>query len=162
MFRFVIVVIIVLILGSCATQYQPIESTPMISHSEVMTQDFPTKIAVFVKFGAPTSKETVGNIENWYFKLSEVTNSNAVGFSTGYGLIAQNTSNPYIPEINRSLVTIESKSTIQRTNSTTVETYLKFWFINDTVVKWETFGVDYSRPKTVSPVDEYFMTQLKI
>jgi hypothetical protein len=28
---------------------------------------------------------------------------------------------------------------------------VKFWFVNDTVVKWETFGVDYSYPLIVVP-----------
>jgi len=43
-----------------------------------MTHDFPTKKSVFVKFGTPTSKETFENLENWYFKLSEVTNSKSI------------------------------------------------------------------------------------
>jgi hypothetical protein len=34
-----------------------------------------------------------------------------------------------------------------KSNTTTVETYVKFWFTNDTVIKWESFGVDFSRPR---------------
>ena len=111
-----------------------VSPTLMMYHSEVMAEDYPTKKAVFVKFGTPTSKETFDNIENWYFKLSEVTNSTSIGMSNGLGRIYQDPMNPYIRTVDK-----------QRTNSTTVETYVKFWFVNDSVCKWETFGVDYSR-----------------
>ena len=124
---------------------------PMKSHDAVMTHDFPTKKSVFVKFGTPTSKETFENIENWYFKLSEVTNSNSIGFSSGTGKISQDPMNPLFPSENRSLITQQRQIISIRTNSTTRETYVKFWFVNDTVVKWETFGVDYSYPLIVVP-----------
>ena len=124
---------------------------PMKSHDAVMTHDFPTKKSVFVKFGTPTSKETFENIENWYFKLSEVTNSNSIGFSSGTGKISQDPMNPLLPSENRSLITQQRQIISIRTNSTTRETYVKFWFVNDTVVKWETFGVDYSYPLIVVP-----------
>ena len=124
---------------------------PMKSHDAVMTHDFPTKKSVFVKFGTPTSKETFENIENWYYKLSEVTNSNSIGFSSGTGRISQDPMNPLLPSENRSLITQQRQIISIRTNSTTRETYVKFWFVNDTVVKWETFGVDYSYPLIVVP-----------
>jgi len=124
---------------------------PMKSHDAVMTHDFPTKKSVFVKFGTPTSKETFENLENWYFKLSEVTNSNSIGFSSGTGKISQDPMNPLLPSENRSLITQQRQIISIRTNSTTRETYVKFWFVNDTVVKWETFGVDYSYPLFVVP-----------
>jgi hypothetical protein len=54
--------------------------------------------------------------------------------------------NPYFRTVDRELVTRQSQNTFQKTNSTTVETFVKFWFVNDTVIKWETYGVDYSRP----------------
>ena len=116
-----------------------------IPHEEVMKVDYPTKKAVFLKFGTPTSKETYDNIENWHFKLSEVTSSNSIGFSSGTGLIYQNPMNPYLNPINRSLVVNQNQINSQKTNSTTVETYVKFWFLNDSVLKWESLGVDYSR-----------------
>ena len=122
-----------------------VSPTLMMYHSEVMAEDYPTKKAVFVKFGTPTSKETFDNIENWYFKLSEVTNSTSIGMSNGLGRIYQDPMNPYIRTVDRSLVTEQTQVIKQRTNSTTVETYVKFWFVNDSVCKWETFGVDYSR-----------------
>jgi hypothetical protein len=135
-------------LFSCALQKPYV---PMKSHDDVMTQDFPTKKTVFVKFGTPTSKETFENIENWYFKLSEVTNSNSLGFSSGTGKISQDPLNPLLPAENRSLITQQRQVVSIRTNSTTRETYVKFWFVNDTVVKWETFGIDYSYPLIVLP-----------
>lgn len=115
------------------------------SHEDVMIEDYPTKKSVFLKFGTPTNKETFENIENWYFKLSEVTNSTTVGFSSGLGRISQNPMNPYVRIVDRAIVTQQTQVTNLKTNSTTVETYVKFWFVNDSVTKWETFGVDYSR-----------------
>ena len=40
-----------------------------------------------------------------------------------------------------------SNSQINSTSSSSLsqELYLKFWFLNDSVSKWETFGVDYKR-----------------
>lgn len=110
-----------------------------------MRNDFPTKKAVFLKFGTPTSKETYENIENWYFKISEITTSNSVGVSTGTGSIHQNPYNVILTPVNKSLIVNQSQVNTQKTNSTTVETYVKFWFINDSVSKWESVGVDYSR-----------------
>ena len=130
---------------SVSTPRYIVSPTIMMYHSEVMSEDYPTKKAVFVKFGAPTSKETFDNIENWYFKLSEVTNTTSIGMSSGLGRIYQDPMNPYLRSVDKSLVTQQTQVTKQLTNSTTVETYVKFWFINDSVSKWEAFGVDYSR-----------------
>jgi len=156
--RLTIFIVISFLIYSCATQNQNIvvEPTPipMMSHNEVMTQDFPTKKTVFVRFGTPTRKETFENIENWYFKISEITNSTSKGLSFGNGMISQNQMNPYVLPIQRSIETSNTVMSNVRTNTTTIETYVKFWFINDSVVKWETLGVDYSRPKISSPVFE--------
>lgn len=129
---------LLIVLFSCVAPQPP--NIPMQSHADVMTQDFPTKKSVFMKFGTPTSKETVENIENWYFKLSEVTASTSIGHSYGTGRISQNPMNPYFRTVDRELVTRQSQNTFQKTNSTTVETFVKFWFVNDTVVKWESYG----------------------
>ena len=119
--------------------------TILIPHAEVMTNDFPTKKSVFTSFGTPTSKETYDNIENWYFKLSEVTNSNSIGFSSGLGRISQDPMNPYLRPVDRSLVTQQQQINRISTNSVTRETYVKFWFANDSVTKWETYGVNYQK-----------------
>ena len=136
-------------LFSCVVPQPP--NIPMQAHADVMTQDFPTKKSVFIKFGTPTSKETFENIENWHFKLSEVTASTSIGHSYGIGRIAQDPMNPYVRVLDKALVTQQSQNTFQRTNSTTVETFVKFWFVNDTVIKWETYGIDYSRPIKLTP-----------
>lgn len=140
-------VMLLLIASGCSVQKARYNVPPTIklSHEEVMTLDYPTKKSVFIKFGTPTSKETFENIENWYFKLSEITNTNSIGLSTGTGRIAQDPMNPYLRVVDRTVVTTQRQSTVSRSNSTTVETYVKFWFENDSVTKWETFGVDYSR-----------------
>ena len=143
LFSFLLVTII-----SCYTPQvinEP-ESIPMLSHEEVMKVDFPTKKSVFLRFGTPTSKESFENIENWYYKISEETNSSGFTYSNGYGIIAQNPMNPYLNLISRSLVVQQTQNIIQNTKSTTVETFVKFWFVNDTVIKWQTYGVNYSRP----------------
>lgn len=136
-----------LFLSACSVQKARynVPQTIKMSHQEVMTLDYPTKKSVFIKFGTPTSKETYENIENWYFKLSEITNTNSIGLASGTGRIMQDPMNPYLRPVDRSLITNQRQSTIARSNSTTVETYVKFWFQNDSVTKWETFGVDYSR-----------------
>jgi len=145
--KYILFTLTVLLLTCCSVQKARYTVPPTIklSHEEVMTLDYPTKKSVFIKFGTPTSKETYENIENWYFKLSEITNTNSIGLASGTGRIMQDPMNPYLRPVDRSLVTNQRQSTIARSNSTTVETYVKFWFVNDSVSKWETFGVDYSR-----------------
>jgi hypothetical protein len=147
-------------LFSCVVPQPP--NVPMQSHADVMTQDYPTKKSVFIKFGTPTSKETFENIENWYFKLSEVTASTSIGHSYGTGRISQNPMNPYFRTVDRELVTRQSQNTFQKTNSTTVETFVKFWFVNDTVIKWESYGVDFSRPITMPPMAETIPTSSNV
>ena len=140
-------------MGGCAIPVSNFEVTPkydvtptvVLPHDEVMAIDFPTKKSVFVRFGTPTNKETFEGIENWYYKLSEVTNSRTFGFASGVGSIGQNPNNLTLPPIQRSLVTTQSSLSNSVTNSTTVETYLKFWFVNDSVMKWETIGVNFAR-----------------
>jgi hypothetical protein len=151
-----------LLLGlfSCVVPQPP--NVPMQSHADVMTQDYPTKKSVFIKFGTPTSKETFENIENWYFKLSEVTASTSIGHSYGTGRISQNPLNPYFRTVDRELVTRQSQNTFQKTNSTTVETFVKFWFVNDTVIKWESYGVDFSRPITMPPMADTIPTSSNV
>lgn len=147
-------------LFSCVVPQPP--NVPMQSHADVMTQDYPTKKSVFIKFGTPTSKETFENIENWYFKLSEVTASTSIGHSYGTGRISQNPMNPYFRTVDRELVTRQSQNTFQKTNSTTVETFVKFWFVNDTVIKWESYGVDFSRPITMPPIADTIPTSSNV
>ncbi len=136
-----------LLLSSCGISVPPYHVSPTITlhHNEVMTEDYPTKKSVLLKFGRPTSKETFDNVENWYYKLSEVTNSTSTGLATGLGRIYQDPLNPYLRPGDRALVSSQTQLIKQNTSSTTVETYVKFWFVNDSVSKWETFGVDYSR-----------------
>ncbi len=136
-----------LLLSSCGISVPPYHVSPTITlhNNEVMTEDYPTKKSVFLKFGTPTSKETFDNVENWYYKLSEVTNSTSIGLSAGLGRIYQDPLNPYLRPVDRVLVSAQTQLIKQNTSSTTVETYVEFWFVDDSVSKWEAFGVDYSR-----------------
>ncbi len=137
------------LLFSCAMPAKPpVYSEPRLvkmAHEDVMNEDFPTKKSVFIKFGTPTNKETFENMENWYFKFSEVSSTSSVGYSSGTGRISQDPMNPHRRSIDRALITNQTQISGARTNSTTVETYVKFWFVNDSVTKWESYGVDYSR-----------------
>ncbi len=137
----------ILIVDSCATvpEKYNIPQFIRISHEEVMTTDFPDKKSVFLKFGTPTTKETLENVENWYYKIAEITNTTSIGHSSGIGLIKQNPNNVGQLPINRSLITSQVNTSAINSKSTTVETYMKFWFENDSVIKWETYGVDYGK-----------------
>ncbi len=142
--RFILLsLLIITTIYSCKTA-QP--QVAMMPHQEVMTKDYPTKKAVFLKFGVPTGKETYENIESWYYKLSEVTKTESIGLAVGSGIISQNPNNPLVGPIERSLIIQRNQLGSINSHSAMVETYLKFWFVNDSVIKWETYGVDYSRP----------------
>ncbi len=144
--NYLLALLVVIWVSSCAVVPPPytISESIMKPHNEVMTEDFPTKKSVFVKYGTPTRKETFENIENWYFKLSEVTNSTSIGFSSGVGRIYQDPLNPYLRPQDRALNTTQNQVNRQTVNSSTIETYVQFWFTNDTVTKWESYGVNYS------------------
>lgn len=140
--------LLVTLYSSCAVvpiKYD-VPPTVILSHEGVMSLDYSTKKDVFNQFGSPTRKESFDNVENWYYRLGEITNSNTIGLMSGTGRIKQDPSNPYILPINRSVVTSNSQINKQFTSSLSQELYLKFWFQNDSVSKWETFGVDYKRP----------------
>ena len=139
--------VVITLFTSCAVvpiKYD-VPPTVFLSHEDVMAIDFPTKKAVFNQFGSPTRKESFDDVENWYYKLGEITNSNSIGFMSGTGRIKQDPNNPYILPINRSVVTSNSQINSTSSSSLSQELYLKFWFLNDSVSKWETFGVDYKR-----------------
>ena len=142
--------ILVTLFSSCAVvpiKYD-VPPTVLLSHEGVMSLDYSTKKDVFNQFGSPTRKESFDNVENWYYRLGEITNSNTIGLMSGTGRIQQDPSNPYILPINRSVVTSNSQINKESSSSLSQELYLKFWFQNDSVSKWETFGVDYKRPIT--------------
>jgi outer membrane protein assembly factor BamE (lipoprotein component of BamABCDE complex) len=144
--NFLLVLLVVIWLSSCAVvpPVYPVPEFIVKSHDDVMTENFPTKKSVFIKFGTPTKKETFENVENWYYKLSEVTNSTITGISSGVGSIYQDPLNILLKPEDRALITSSSQINSQKVKSSTVETYAQFWFVKDTVMKWETSGVNYS------------------
>jgi hypothetical protein len=127
------------------TNSYAVNDTIRQSHYAVMNQEFPNKKAVFLKFGTPTNSSSFENVESWYYKIGEETNnvSRTLNFTTG--TTHQNYLNPWLIDIFKSIEKTEHGISNQTSNSKTLETYVKFWFMNDTVVKWETYGVDYSR-----------------
>jgi len=146
--NYLLALIVVIWVSSCAVVPPPytISESIMKPHNDVMTENYPTKKSVFVKFGTPTRKETFENIENWYYKQSELTSSTSIGFSSGVGRIYQDPLNPYLRPQDRALNSTVNQVNSQKVNSSTVETYVQFWFVNDAVSKWETYGVNYSYP----------------
>lgn len=144
--NYLFALLVVIWVSSCAV-LPPVYDVPesvVKSHDDVMTENFPTKKSVFIKFGTPTKKETFDNIENWYYKLSEVTNSTITGISSGVGSIYQDPLNILLKPEDRALITSSSQINSQKVKSSTIETYVQFWFVKDTVMKWETSGVNYS------------------
>ena len=96
---------IIITITSCAVvphQYL-VSPTKLLTHSEVMVLDYPNKKSVFQEYGSPTNKETYDSIENWYFKLGEITNTSSVGLMSGSTKIKQDPLNPFIPAINRTI-----------------------------------------------------------
>lgn len=112
-----------------------------LPHESVMESDFPTKNSVFLKFGSPTKKDSIGNVVNWYFHLGEISTTKSSGYASGTGKI-------YSRHWSYKHQAIIRQSSIIKQNSYTVtkESFVQFWFIGDTVIKWESIGVDYSRP----------------
>jgi len=138
---------IIIVISSCAVvphQYL-VSPTNLLTHSEVMAMDYPNKKSVFQVFGSPTNKEIYDSIENWYFKLGEITNTSSVGLMSGSSKIKQDPLNPFVPVINRAIVTNQMQVSNSISTSTNREAFVKFWFERDTVIKWETFGVNYQR-----------------
>lgn len=140
--------LLAVLFASCAAPLSYTEPRNIIvPHNVVMTQDFPFKEQVFTRFGSPTSKETYNNVENWYYRLGEITNSSSLGLSTGVGKIYVDPSKPELLSSNLQMGIVNSQTYSK-------ETYVKFWFKNDTVVKWETFGVNFQREKPNDKFDE--------
>lgn len=122
----------------------PYPTTVKMSHEDVMTLNYPAKQQVFAEFGTPDKKETFEKSENWFYKLGSTTQTTTLGLVTGRGLVYQNPLNPVLSPINRSIVIEQNQMINSTSNAVMRESYLKFWFTNDSVTKWETYGVDYS------------------
>ena len=123
--------------------------TVKLSHSVVMNSDFPDKKAVFLKFGTPSSKSILGEIENWYYKIGEITETSNTTMEFGFGQYQQNYLNFITPDIWKVVENTNINKSVQTGISKTTESYIKFWFVNDTVLKWESVGVDFSRIQIV-------------
>jgi hypothetical protein len=139
------VILFVIIYISTVTSTYAQYRSEVQSHQEFMNLEFPNKKAVFLKFGTPTYSSSFENVESWYYKIGEETNivGKTLNFSTS--TTQQNYLNPWLSDVFKQLEKTEMGVSNQTSHSKTVETYVKFWFVNELVVKWETYGVDYSR-----------------
>lgn len=139
------ITVLLLVSFKTITTSYAVNDTIRQSHNAVMNQEFPNKKSVFLKFGTPTNSSSYENIESWYYKIGEETNNVSRTLNFTRGTTRQNYLNPWMIDIFKSIKNTEHGISNQTSNSQTTETYVKFWFVNDTVVKWETYGVDFSR-----------------
>jgi len=108
------------------------------SHQDVMNTKFKSKEDVFKEFGVSDKKDVLKETEVWSYKLNTVsyTNSNSTGSS-----VYRKRSRISGPLVLGSSTT--SLSTLSTTNVT--QNYVTFWFVNDSIIKWESVGLDLSQ-----------------
>ncbi len=51
----------------------------------------------------------------------------------------------FVDQNKAAIISNNVQSTVVNTQTISKEMYVKFWFRNDTVIKWETYGVNYQR-----------------
>lgn len=143
--------IIVAIFVNCANQRITEYNVPMYivekSHQEIMS-DFKTKNQVFLEFGTPDQQMQVDSIINFSYRLGEETKTIGLSNSNAtYSGVAVRNNNPfysgnYLTSANYNNFAVITSKSVETSN--TVIKYVKFWMINDQVIKWETQGIDKS------------------
>jgi hypothetical protein len=137
-----------LILGSCGSSSKivnrPVYYDTVITHDKFMRTNYANKVQVFSKYGVANRKDTLQNIEVWYYRLGESTKSQTETINNSKGEVQQNPWNLVLPPISQS-VNIETKSTSSGiTYSVSTDNYVQFWFQKDSVINYDSKGVDYS------------------
>lgn len=138
----------VLIFASCGSSSEivkrPVYYDTVISHDKFMRTSFTNKVQVFSIYGVATRKDTLKNIEVWYYRLGESTRSQTETINNSNGRVEQNPWNLVLPPISQS-VNVETKSTSSGiTYSVSTDNYVQFWFQKDSVIHYTSKGVDYS------------------
>lgn len=109
-----------------------------------MRTNYTNKVQVFSKYGVAARKDTLQNIEVWYYRLGESTKSQTETINNSNGRVEQNPWNLVLPPISQS-VNVETKSTSSGiTYSVSTDNYVQFWFQKDSVINYDSKGVDYS------------------
>jgi hypothetical protein len=149
-----------LVLGSCGSSSdivnRPVYYDTVITHDKFMRTNYANKVQVFSKYGVATRKDTLQNIEVWYYRLGESTKSQTETINNSKGEVQQNPWNLVLPPISQS-VNVETRSTSSGiTYSVSTDNYVQFWFHKDSVIKYDSKGVDYSVVRVREPRYEYF------
>lgn len=147
----------VLTLASCggSSDYvnAPIRLDTIMSHDSVMRQKFKNKLEVITEFGVATRSVTYKDIEVWYYQLGESTKSQTETVKIEKGEVSQNPWNLVLPTIAQTVdINTKSKST-GITYSYSTNNYVQFWFKNDTVIKYDSKGINYAVVRPRKPVD---------
>jgi hypothetical protein len=127
--------------------------------------EFKTKKQVFLEFGVPNDQITMDSITSFTYTIGTQTQSSSFSIgNTNYSGTYSNrtvysgsrvsTYNPYYQVSTSNYIyngtAISTYSTIG--SSQTTNRYIKFWMMQDSVLKWETLG--YNRERKV-PNPEY-------
>lgn len=150
----------VLIFASCGSSSEivnrPVYYDTVITHDKYMRTNYRNKVQVFSKYGVAARKDTLQNIEVWYYRLGESTKSQTETINNSNGKVEQNPWNLVLPPISQS-VNVETKSTSSGiTYSVSTDNYVQFWFQKDSVINYDSKGVDYSVVRVREPRYEYF------
>jgi len=131
--------ILVIFSTSCTIIRYHEPKTLLTPHAGIMNSDFTTKEDVFNKFGAADKKDKLNNTEIWTYNLSSETYSEIKGQE--YRLNRRNEKS-----FNGQVLSSSNGVMNMTGTSRNIQNYVSFWFENDTVKKWESRGLDLSRP----------------
>ena len=154
------VITIITSLTSCYNYLEDLGTPPpeflITSHAEVMST-YKTKSDVLMEFGSPDERWTVDSIESINYDYGQIEEGTGTSTSIGHGSsqgtssaasymlfagVAMSALNPLYTRTNYATNFNNFQVTTSRSKSETFKKYVKFWFIGDNVIKWETFGVD--------------------
>lgn len=143
-----------------------VSKTITIPHEQVMSE-YRTRKQVFLDFGVPDNQSTYDSITAVTYNLGTVTSSSAIGsalsFNSGsaesksvYTGVYMSSYNPfYDPNAIRTIYNSMSVTSVASMGySQTSNRYAKFWMIGDSVMKWETLGLNKSRIEANRNYDE--------
>lgn len=123
-----------------------------IPHSEVMSS-FNTKQKVFLEFGSPDNQITIDSITSYTYNMGTIGWSRNTAIASGtYTSFTNPLYNPVFNPLVGNSKFYATQNTATRT--ATVNSYAKFWLIGDSVMKWETLGIDKSKQVPITPTQE--------
>jgi hypothetical protein len=147
----------VITMASCGSSSDfvsaPIQMDTLITHDSVMRQKFKNKLQVITEYGVATRNVSYKDIEVWYYLLGESTNSQSQTINSEKGKITQNPWNLVLPPIAQSVNTTKNSTSSGITYSYSTNSYVQFWFKNDSVIKYDSKGVNYAVVKPRKPVN---------